>query len=271
MKIKEDSNFKKLQKKQSSLELQYVWDQLFGDVVADGDVCISSAMNTKAFQEVHNENAEDEDVKSDDDLDDTQEGTQVDNFEMEELQNTKPSFFKSFIDEAKLADTTTPSNQSGIPKKVQKPTKSNTKPKTINMKRTGRQSRRSTWLKEHISQSKATQQRVIQYLVSEMSISNQSNKFSIEAVVSVINHLIEAELIVKGSTLWLFAMDLFEDHIKREMFMSMPDDESRELQANYGLKSSDKMSALEKLRIFVYTLVLGVCNRDVGERFQCSG
>nr|GEY99344.1 protein ALP1-like isoform X2 [Tanacetum cinerariifolium] len=45
----------------------------------------------------------------------------------------------------------------------------------------------------------------------------------------------------------------------------------RELQANYGLKSSDKMSALEKLRIFVYTLVLGVCNKDVGERFQCSG
>ncbi|GJZ10217.1 hypothetical protein Tco_0544976 [Tanacetum coccineum] len=74
MKIKEDPNFKKLQKKQPSLELQYAWDQLFGDVVAGGEDCISSAMNTKAFQEVHNENAEDEDVESDDDLDDTQEG-----------------------------------------------------------------------------------------------------------------------------------------------------------------------------------------------------
>ncbi|GJV65502.1 retrovirus-related pol polyprotein from transposon TNT 1-94 [Tanacetum coccineum] len=312
-------------------------------------------MNTKAFQEVHNENEEDEDVESDDDLDDTQEGIQVDNFEMEELQNTQPSFFQNFIDEVNLADTTTPSNQNGIPKKVQKPTKSNTKPKTINMKRTGRQSGGSTLLKEHITQSKATQQRVIQYLESEMSNSNQSNKFSIEAVVSVINHLIEADLIVKGSTLWLFAMDLFEDPVKREMFMSMPDDESRmawitmdiekrkkikklhfidilldmvndtdivveyyfkhmykepcmtsqkkgedwmkdvlngnsircvnalrmhphifkklcrELQANYGFKSSDKMSALEKLGIFVYTLAFGVSNRDVGERFQRSG
>ncbi|GKB01291.1 hypothetical protein Tco_0829335 [Tanacetum coccineum] len=45
----------------------------------------------------------------------------------------------------------------------------------------------------------------------------------------------------------------------------------RELQANYELKSSDKMSALEKLGIFVYTLALGVSNRDVGERFQRSG
>nr|GEZ80120.1 hypothetical protein [Tanacetum cinerariifolium] len=45
----------------------------------------------------------------------------------------------------------------------------------------------------------------------------------------------------------------------------------RELQANYGLKLSDKMSALEKLGIFVYTLALGVSNRDVEERFQCSG
>ncbi|GJY25453.1 Myb/SANT-like domain-containing protein [Tanacetum coccineum] len=73
MKIKEDPNFKKLQKKQSSLELQYAWGQLFGDVVAGGEDCISSVMNTKAFQEVHNENVEDEDVESDDDLDDTQE------------------------------------------------------------------------------------------------------------------------------------------------------------------------------------------------------
>ncbi|GKE79257.1 hypothetical protein Tco_1545377 [Tanacetum coccineum] len=46
---------------------------------------------------------------------------------------------------------------------------------------------------------------------------------------------------------------------------------SRELQSNYGLQSSDKMSALEKLGVFVYTLALGVSNRDVAERFQPSG
>ena len=44
-----------------------------------------------------------------------------------------------------------------------------------------------------------------------------------------------------------------------------------ELQSKYGLQSSDKMSALEKLGVFVYKLALGVSNRDVGERFQRSG
>lgn len=44
-----------------------------------------------------------------------------------------------------------------------------------------------------------------------------------------------------------------------------------ELEAKYGLKSSDRISVVEKLGIFVYTLALGVSNRDVGERFQRSG
>ncbi|PWA92317.1 hypothetical protein CTI12_AA079800 [Artemisia annua] len=44
-----------------------------------------------------------------------------------------------------------------------------------------------------------------------------------------------------------------------------------ELESSYGLKSSDKIMVVEKLGIFVYTLALGVSNRDVGERFQRSG
>lgn len=188
-------------------------------------------MDAKAYKEVHHKNVEAEVVDSDVDLDGSQDGTQVPNSEMEKLENEGPSFFKSFLDEVNLGDTTTPpiqnQNQSGIPKKINKLTKSNTKPKTINMKRRGRQSGGSAMLQEHLAQSKATQQRVIQYLESETSTNNQSNKFSIDAVASVINHLIEAKLIVKGSMLWLFAMDLFEDPVKREMFMSMPDDECR--------------------------------------------
>ncbi|PWA46266.1 myb/SANT-like domain-containing protein [Artemisia annua] len=231
MKIKEDPNFKKLKKKQPSLELQYAWDQLYGDAVAGGDDCVSTSMDAKAFKEVHHKNVdknvEAEYVESDDDLDGSQDGTQVQNSDMEKLENEGPGFFKTFLDEVNLADTTTPPNQSGIPKKIHKPTKANTKPKTITMKRRGRQSGGSAMLKEHLAQSKATQQRVIQYLESETSTNNQSNKFSIDAVASVINHMIEAELIIKGSTLWLFAMDLFEDPVKREMFMSMPDDECR--------------------------------------------
>ncbi|PWA98188.1 nuclease HARBI1 [Artemisia annua] len=44
-----------------------------------------------------------------------------------------------------------------------------------------------------------------------------------------------------------------------------------ELEAKYGLKSSDRISVVENLGIFVYTLALGVSNRNVGERFQRSG
>ncbi|XP_057252370.1 protein ALP1-like isoform X2 [Beta vulgaris subsp. vulgaris] len=44
-----------------------------------------------------------------------------------------------------------------------------------------------------------------------------------------------------------------------------------ELQAKYGLRESKKMAVIEKVGIFVYTLALGISNRDVAERFQRSG
>ena len=40
---------------------------------------------------------------------------------------------------------------------------------------------------------------------------------------------------------------------------------------NYGLKSSDRMSILEKVGLFVYILSKGASNRDAQERFQHSG
>ncbi|XP_071694846.1 uncharacterized protein [Rutidosis leptorrhynchoides] len=44
-----------------------------------------------------------------------------------------------------------------------------------------------------------------------------------------------------------------------------------ELETNYGLQSTDKMSTFEMVGIFMYTLALGLSNRDVMERFQRSG
>ncbi|GJV71596.1 copia protein [Tanacetum coccineum] len=44
-----------------------------------------------------------------------------------------------------------------------------------------------------------------------------------------------------------------------------------ELESKYGLKSSDRMSVVEKLRVFIYILAVGVSNKDVGERFQRLG
>ncbi|XP_020270930.1 uncharacterized protein LOC109846115 [Asparagus officinalis] len=44
-----------------------------------------------------------------------------------------------------------------------------------------------------------------------------------------------------------------------------------ELQSKYGLTPSRNMTVVEKVGIFVYTIALGLSNRDVGERFQRSG
>ncbi|PWA34356.1 hypothetical protein CTI12_AA619930 [Artemisia annua] len=44
-----------------------------------------------------------------------------------------------------------------------------------------------------------------------------------------------------------------------------------ELESRHGLKPSDRMTVVEKVGIFVYTLALGLSNRDVSERFQRSG
>jgi hypothetical protein len=43
-----------------------------------------------------------------------------------------------------------------------------------------------------------------------------------------------------------------------------------DLETKYGLKSSKKTSVIEKVTLFLYTIVLGVTNRQIQERFQYS-
>jgi hypothetical protein len=44
-----------------------------------------------------------------------------------------------------------------------------------------------------------------------------------------------------------------------------------DLEMLYGLKQSRRMSVIEKVGMFLYTLALGASNREVQERFQHSG
>jgi len=44
-----------------------------------------------------------------------------------------------------------------------------------------------------------------------------------------------------------------------------------DLEMLYELKQSRRMSAIEKIDMFLYTLALGASNRKVQERFQHSG
>ena len=44
-----------------------------------------------------------------------------------------------------------------------------------------------------------------------------------------------------------------------------------DLETKYGLKPSRRMSVIEEVSIFLYTISLGASNRKVQERFQHSG
>jgi len=41
-----------------------------------------------------------------------------------------------------------------------------------------------------------------------------------------------------------------------------------DLETQYGLKPSRRISVIEKIDMFLYTLVLGASNREIYERFQ---
>ncbi|VFQ60549.1 unnamed protein product [Cuscuta campestris] len=45
----------------------------------------------------------------------------------------------------------------------------------------------------------------------------------------------------------------------------------QQLEVKYGLKSSNRISVLEKVALFVFVLSKGASNRDTQERFQHSG
>jgi len=64
---------------------------------------------------------------------------------------------------------------------------------------------------------------------------------------------------------WVRCVNMFR--MDADTFKSL----SLELETMYGLKPSRRMSVIEKVGMFLYTLALGASNREVQERFQHSG
>ena len=60
-------------------------------------------------------------------------------------------------------------------------------------------------------------------------------------------------------------MNMFR--MNKETFLQLCDD----LEKHHGLHESRRMSTIEKVRMFLYTLAAGASNRDVAKRFQHSG
>lgn len=205
-KIKENPLVKKFQNKQPSLDLQEAWDQLYGDAVASGVDCVAPSIDPSTLKEAHHEdeNAEDDDVDVYSVY--SQYATHI-----EDLDNQHETFFPSFINEVQEKDKNT-----GASKTI-------TKPKPVKMKRKGRESTGATMLKEIVTHNNANQQRVLQMFEPDVGAS----KFSVEVVVNVLTRMVNNGLMTKGDKLWMFAMDLFEDRVKREVFLSLPDDDTK--------------------------------------------
>ncbi|XP_035845391.1 uncharacterized protein LOC118491602 [Helianthus annuus] len=201
-KIQENPKVLAIQNNQPSIQLQEEWDQLFGDVVASGENCVAPSMDPTTFSEVHVENLEDDNVEGGN------------------------NFFGDFLNEVSQHDASTLS-PSEVAKNFEKSTKVNTKPKPVKVKRKGRESLGASILKEHLTQSSLNQQRALEILESDSSKLSQSTKFSIEAAMGLLSRMLDAGLMREDEELWLFAMDLFEDPVKREMFINMPHDHGR--------------------------------------------
>ncbi|PWA61444.1 hypothetical protein CTI12_AA372840 [Artemisia annua] len=198
------------------------------------------------------------------------------------------------------------SSQSGIPRQPNKSTNTTTKPKIVEIKRKGRSSAGSTMFKEYMAKQDKKQEHVIKILEFDVSGVTKDGPYSISKCMTVINGLIDGNLMTYDIPLLYLAMDLFEDvfayfykYMHQEPCMTSSQTREawmnevlngnliqcvnafrmhptvflklcEEMESSYGLKSSDRMTVVEKLSVFVYTLALGVSNRDVGERFQCS-
>jgi hypothetical protein len=101
------------------------------------------------------------------------------------------------------------------------------KPKTVEMKRKRRDSARSKLFKEYMAKQKEKQDRVIKILESDVSGVTKDDPYIVARCMGVINGMVDGALMTNDSPLLYLAMDLFEDVVKRELFMTMRDDSAR--------------------------------------------
>nr|XP_043622001.1 uncharacterized protein LOC122593636 [Erigeron canadensis] len=222
-KIRENSNVKRFRKKQPSKQLQEAWDHLFGDEVADGVDCVVAFMDPNTSNEMHHVNIDDEvgDIRNDDNAVTFSQYTKS-SYPLENITTQKNTPASSFRNEVRQEDLTSP-NQSGDSKRSKKSPKMVTTLEIVEPK----SQRRESGGKEFMTQQNATQQRVSDIVESDTSSINQVGNYSIKSAIGVINRMVDEGLMTTGSELWCFGISLFEDAIKRELFLSLPDDAGR--------------------------------------------
>nr|XP_034902955.1 protein ALP1-like [Populus alba] len=91
-----------------------------------------------------------------------------------------------------------------------------------------------------------------------------------------VNHIHKEPCMVSYNTGMRWLTEVLRGHWQRCVNMFRMDTSTllslcSDLETTYGLKPSRRMSVIEKVAIFLYTIALGASNREVQERFQHSG
>ncbi|KAL4567057.1 hypothetical protein LXL04_022628 [Taraxacum kok-saghyz] len=159
----------------------------------------------------------------------------------------------------------------------------NTDPATTNItkskgdKRKRRQSVGSVYLRQHLQKVEEMHYDIVDAIKGNTT-KNADLETSVDQVMDIMNRIGEDGDVEVGGNIWCNAMLMFHDPATREIFFKMPYDAARsawqlcnDLEVHYGLTQSRRISVKEKVALFLYTLALGLSNRDVGERFQRSG
>ncbi|MFS7997054.1 putative transcription factor AP2-EREBP family [Helianthus anomalus] len=232
-KIKENPEFKLVRKKQPSRELQEAWDQLFEEAAADVvdyvapivDLnqahhvdSVAPSVDPNKMNQVHHMNLEDDDEEDRvvDSSEHALKSSQFGNMETEEATS-----FSNFANRVRREEGVAPNQGDGCTPS-QKILKTITKPKPTPIKCKTTESERVTMFKEFVTRQNATQQRALKILKT-----CEVSDFSISSSIGVINRMVEDGLMTSCSELWCFAVNLFEDDVKRELFMSLPNDVGR--------------------------------------------
>ncbi|KAL4566254.1 hypothetical protein LXL04_030367 [Taraxacum kok-saghyz] len=236
-KLRKTQMLKYLKKKQPSKALQEDWNQIFGDAVASGIDCVAPSMDPN--NNVPHLIIDDEDLGAcghvpigeaeigDDPLFSSQYPQK--STPLENRENGDDAYFSNLMGFA--TDVFSPNNVEGS--NTEKSSKKGLKLKPAQMKGNKRESASAKMFKNFMVEQNYNQKRTIEILEMDTSPINQSQDFGIIDAVSLINNMVADGIMTKGSDLWCFAMTLFEDAVKRELFISLPDDAGRLAWLNY--------------------------------------
>ncbi|GJS91146.1 Myb/SANT-like domain-containing protein [Tanacetum coccineum] len=250
-KIKENPNVSCFRTKQPSKELQEAWEQLFGGLLAGGSVVVGLGMDQDTSSEIPNvnlENAEIPNVNHENveipnvnhenveipnvnlknvaiDIDDDTEPIQVWNHYSQHLDAKENDFYSSLMRDVGQ-DVTTPCPDE-ISRQPNKSKNMTTKPKIVEMKRKGRNSGGTKLFQGYMAKQEEKQERIIKILESDAFGASKDDPYSVSRCMIVINGMVDDALMTDDSPLFYLAMDLFEDAVKRELFMNMRNDSAR--------------------------------------------